>query len=68
MRRRPASVLIRIPTTSMVAKVSRYCVSLTVNLSRGGTKKKSNVSTLRTAVSIDGPRPTRTATKATPRR
>ncbi len=32
------------PTTSITAKVTRYCTSLTANEKRGGTKKKSNAS------------------------
>ena len=41
----------------MMAKVIRYCVSETAKLNRGGTKKKSNNTTLRNELSTDGPRP-----------
>ena len=39
--RRPASVLIDSPTVSITMNVNRYCVSVTANVSAGGTKKKS---------------------------
>ena len=44
---------------SITTNVIRYCVSLTANVKRGGTKKKSNSSTLATAAAIDGPGPMR---------
>ena len=44
-------------TTSITAKVSRYCASLTLKVKRGGTKKKSNAATVRKAASTAGPRP-----------
>ena len=53
---------------SMTAKVITYSVSLTANVKCGGTKQKSNTSTLATAAAIAGPRPKRAATNATPAR
>ena len=44
-------------TTSITAKVTRYCTSLTANEKRGGTKKKSNSATPRKAATTAGPRP-----------
>ena len=38
-------------TTSITTNVTRYCASLTWNVKRGGTKKKSNTATLAMAVS-----------------
>ena len=53
------------PTTSITAKVSRYCTSDTANDNCGGTKKKSNAATFRNAAITDGPRPCHTATPTT---
>ena len=41
----------------MTAKVMTYWVSLTANVRWGGTKKKSNAPTLRTAARAEGRRP-----------
>ncbi len=55
-------------TTSMTAKVTRYCVSETANEKNGGTKKKSNAATLSIADRTAGPRPKRAAMIAAPSR
>ena len=47
----------------MMLKVKKYCVSLTENENLGGTKKKSKLATLNTALKILGPRPNLIATK-----
>jgi hypothetical protein len=52
----------------MTTNVRRYCVSLTANVSCGGTKKKSKIKTLATAAATAGPRLQRAATSATPAR
>ena len=52
----------------MTPKVTRYCTSVTANVKRGGTKKKSKQSTFRTAVSTDGSRPMRKPATTTPSR
>ena len=62
------SVAMTSAMTSMTPKVSRYCTSLTANVKRGGTKKKSNAATLSTADSTDGPRPKRNPVAVTPSR
>ncbi len=46
-------------TASMTRNVTTYCASLTWNVSRGGTKKKSKAATLAMAVRVPGPRPSR---------
>src|SRR5262245_38879576 len=56
------------PTASITPNVMTYWASLTAKLSCGGTKKKSNTSTLATAAATAGPRPYRVATNATPSR
>ena len=53
---------------SMTPKVTRYCTSLTANVNRGGTKKKSKAATLTTAANTDGPRPNRRPVAVTPSR
>ena len=53
---------------SITPKVTRYCASLTANVKRGGTKKKSNAATFSTAASTDGPRPKRSPVAVTPSR
>ena len=53
---------------SMTAKVMKYWASRTAKVYAGRTKKKSNSSTLRTEAKMPGPRPSRTATNATPRK
>jgi hypothetical protein len=55
-------------TTSMIAKVTTYCMSATAKVSRGGTKKKSNAATERIEAATPGPRPKRSATTTTARR
>ena len=65
---RTVSPLITSATTSMTAKVTRYCVSETANEKNGGTKKKSNVATLSSEANAVGPRPLRAATATTPSR
>ena len=52
-------------TTSITAKVTTYCASLTAKLKRGGTKKKSKNPTPRNAAMMAGPRPKRSATPTT---
>jgi hypothetical protein len=52
-------------TTSITAKVMRYCTSLTLKDMRGGTKKKSNMATPSSAASVAGPRPKSSATPTT---
>ena len=44
-------------TSSIKAKVNRYCTSETENENRGGTKKKSNNITDNAAAHAPGPRP-----------
>ena len=44
-------------TASMTRNVIRYCASLTWNVIRGGTKKKSNAATPTKAPNVPGPRP-----------
>ena len=52
---------IRLPmvsvTASMTRKVTTYCASLTSNVKRGGTKKKSKAATLAIAVRVPGAAP-----------
>ena len=55
------------PTISMTTNVNTYCASLTANVNCGGTKKKSNASTLTTAAS-DGRVRARTAARRRRRR
>ena len=45
-----------------------YCASVTVKVKRGGTKKKSKQSTLKTADKAAGPRRPRIETKSVPNR
>ena len=66
--RRLVNSLINRPIPSITANVITYSVSLTANVNCGGTKKKSNTKTLAIADAIDGPRPSRAETKATPAR
>src|SRR5258706_3261028 len=61
-------LLITSATTSITAKVTRYCVSDTAKLKYGGTKKKSNAATPNTEARIEGPRPNRIAASITPSR
>src|SRR5262245_42704713 len=56
------------PIISMTPNVSKYWASLTAKHGYGGTKKKSNTSTLAMAAATAGPRPYRVATNATPSR
>ena len=65
--RRPLAVssLITTATASMMAKVTRYCASFTVNVPCGGTNMKSNAATQSTALRIAGPRLKRRATTTT---
>ena len=67
-RTRVTSVEIVRPTTSMTAKVTRYCVSETAKSKRGGTKKKSSATTETTAAKMEGPRPCERETATTPSR
>jgi hypothetical protein len=60
--------LVTSATISITKKVSRCSVSETANERYGGTKKKSNTSTLRTDAMTVGPRVDRVATPTTPRR
>ncbi len=46
-------------TASMTTNVITYWASLTWNVNRGGTKKKSKAATLAIAVRVPGPRPSR---------
>jgi hypothetical protein len=62
------SVPITTATTSMTAKVTRYWVSATLNVNRGGTKMKSKAATLSTADATAGPRPNAIAVTTTPSR
>ena len=52
----------------MTANVNTYWTSVTANRKRGGTKKKSNSSTFKTAVSTEGRRPIRNPATTTPSR
>jgi hypothetical protein len=54
-----------IPTRSNTINVKIYWVSSTLNVSKGGTKKKSNASTLKTETRIDGPNPQKIAVTTT---
>ena len=51
-------------TTSMVAKVIRYCASDTAKSNRGGTNMKSKAATPSTELRIAARRPAYTATSA----
>jgi len=51
-------------TLSMMAKVNRYCQSVTANEYRGGTNRKSNASTPSTELNAPAPRPPYIATSA----
>ena len=48
-------------TRSITVNVIRYCVSVTLKVNRGGTKKKSNATTPRKEARMAGPRPKATA-------
>ena len=57
--------LMKRATASMTAKVTRYCASLTARDICGGTKKKSNSTTLAKLARIAGGRPRNAATSTT---
>ena len=68
MRTLAMSVAMVSATASITAKVTTYCTFATAKVRRGGTKKKLKQMTLRTAVSVAGPRPRRRPAIAAPSR
>ena len=65
-RFRAVSSLIKRPMVSITAKVSKYSMSETANVRYGGTKKKSNTSTLTTEAATAGPLPERARPRPPP--